>query len=59
MHTEHNVIEDPSELDVLLATLEDNVEIPVNATTDETVQLIQDYSEVRFSLYYDQHSEEY
>ncbi|XP_072051764.1 uncharacterized protein [Amphiura filiformis] len=48
--TEQRAIESSEELKQVLAALQENIEIPTNATEEETVQLIQDYSETAIKL---------
>ncbi|XP_072051763.1 uncharacterized protein [Amphiura filiformis] len=48
--TEQIAIESSEELKQVLAALQKNIEIPANATEQETVQLIQDYSETAIKL---------
>ncbi|XP_072014185.1 adhesion G protein-coupled receptor L2-like [Amphiura filiformis] len=46
------------ELNEVLAAFQENIEIPTNATEEETVQLIQDYSEMAIKLIFPDSSDE-
>ncbi|XP_072051771.1 uncharacterized protein [Amphiura filiformis] len=48
--TQQRAIGNSEELKQVLAALQENIEIPANATEEETVQLIQDYSETAIKL---------
>ena len=48
--TQRKVIANSEDLERLLTELEEGIQIPPNATKEETVQLIQDHSEVIVSV---------